>query len=123
MNAMYVSNSDEHLFVNNINMIHQKNNTIKYMKKDKKSEITGDIVQINNANIIEISDYFGSAFQSNNNSNKNNITSLDIINMSPNIIELSCKSAQSIGNRVIIEFEDGREVEINGNLIGGKMKI
>lgn len=123
MNAMYVDNSDEHLFVNDINIIHQENNTIKYTKSDKKSEISGDIVQINKADIIEISDYFGSAFQLNNKSDKNNISSLDIVNMKPNIIELSCKSAQSIGNRVIIKFKDGREVEVNGNLVGGKTKI
>lgn len=123
MNAMYINSSNEHLSVNNVSFIHQKNNIIIYRKSGVESKTRGDIVQINDADIIQISDYFGSAFRSNSKSSKNKITSLDIIDMNPNTIKLLCNSAQSIGNRVVVKFTDGRKFEISGNLISGEIEV
>ena len=105
MNVMYEKRSNMDT-VRDIKSVAQTDGVIEVVSEGDTREINGEIVHIDGASVISISDYFGDEISQ--------IEPTDISDMSPNTLTLYCDCAQQIANRVIVEFDDSRSVEIDG---------
>lgn len=115
MYFMYQNNNSEQQIIYDIESVEQQKDKVKFKKNGSKKSVNGRIVNVTNSEVITITNYYG------NEIDKINATS-DVQNIGSDKLDILCSSAQNIGNRIILDFEDGRKVEISGNLKRAKKR-
>jgi hypothetical protein len=106
---MYQDNNFGQQIIYDVESIEQKRDKIEFNKNNSKKSVNGRIVNVTDSKVISITNYYG------NGVDRIDATS-DVRNMGSNKLDILCSSAQNIGNRVILDFDDGRHIEISGNL-------
>lgn len=97
--------------LNNITSVNRsEDKSIKIKRKNGgKSQISGSLVSIENAEKVTIENYYG-----------NELTKIvdqsDIFSMSPDELELYCNEARVISNRIVLTLNGGKELEISGKI-------
>lgn len=116
MNLMYQNmngiNRENNLYV--VNQSADNLIDVEY-NNGEKSQLSGEIVSVSDISEVTILNYHGNEL-------KNRINQSDISNMSKSELDIVCNEARSISNRIVIKFEDGRNVEIGGSIQKAKDK-
>lgn len=94
---------------NNINTAQVKDDsTITIDKVNQTRSVRGEIMNVNNAEIISIKNYFGSEISK--------IRTGDIYRIKDGLLYIYCDSAMKVSNRIVLEIGD-RSIEIDGEII------
>lgn len=111
MEAICEQNREMRIFENIDSVEVVDNRTIQITKHENIKTFRGSIVNISNCEYISVSDYFGEEIDF--------VDTSDIVELTESEITMFARGIQQISNRVIIELQDGSEIEINGRITGG----
>lgn len=110
---MYQNNNTDQKIIHDVESVVQKQDEVEFKKNSQMKSVKGKIVNVTNSEVISVKNYHGNGIDRIN-------AKSDVYKMNSERLDILCNSAQYISNRVILDFEDGRKVEIGGCLKSAK---